>query len=186
MRNSYDSTWDENLFRQNYDAYYKAVVVFAMKFIVSQELAEDIVQDVFFAVWQNRVDMCNKSAFRSYLFTGVRNRCIDSLRRGNMMSSYIRDVTESNSAFSKQSVEEIENEIFTEEVFVKLFESIDKLSPRQREILKLNMEGNKLTETADMLNVTYDTVKTQKKRAIEALRKSLVGNKSILLYILFA
>ena len=186
MSNSYDSTWDENLFRQNYDAYYKALVVFAMKFIVSQELAEDIVQDVFFAVWQNRVDMCNKSAVRSYLFTGVRNRCIDSLRRGNMMSSYIRDVTESNSAFSKQSVEEIENEIFTEEVFVKLFESIDKLSPRQREILKLNMEGKKLTETADMLNVTYDTVKTQKKRAIEALRKSLVGNKSILLYILFA
>ena len=95
-------------------------------------------------------------------------------------------MTEANRSNDNQSVEEIENEFLTEEVFVKLFEHIDKLPHRQREILKLNMEGKKLTEIADMLNVTYDTIKTQKKRAIEALRKSLGGNKSILLYILFA
>ena len=186
MHNSNDSTWDESLFRQNYEAYYKALVVFALKFVVSQELAEDIVQDVFFAVWHNRIDMTKSASFRSYLFTGVRNRCIDSLRRGNMESSYIRDVTDANRSLCNQSLEEMENDIFTEEVFVKIFEHIDKLSLRQREILKLNMEGKKLTEIAAMLNVTYDTVKTQKKRAIEALRKSLGGNNSILLYILFA
>lgn len=186
MCNSSDSIWDENLFRQNYDAYYKALVVFAMKFIVSQELAEDIVQDVFFSVWEHRVEMRNKSTFRSYLFAGVRNRCIDSLRRGRVESSYIRDVTEANRGLDNQTLEEIEEDIFTEEVFIKLFESIDKLSPRQREMLKLNMEGKKLTEIAEMLSVSYDTVKTQKKRAIEALRKALGGDRSILLYILFA
>ena len=83
-------------------------------------------------------------------------------------------------------MEDIEDVIFTEEVFIKLFESIDKLSQRQREILKLNMEGKKLIEIADILNITYETVKTQKKRAINALKKSLDDNRSILLSILFA
>ena len=48
------------------------------------------------------------------------------------------------------------------------------------------MEGKKLTEIADILNITYETVKTQKKRAINALKKSLGDNRSILLSILFA
>lgn len=183
MRN--DSKWDENEYRKNYDTYYKSLVVFAMKFGVSQELAEDVVQDVFFAVWERRVDMLNKPSFRSYLFTGVRNRCLDSIRHGVIANNYILEMTENNRRKS-QSLEDIEDVIFTEEVFIKLFESIDKLPQRQREILKLNMEGKKLIEIADILNITYETVKTQKKRAINALKKSLDDNRSILLSILFA
>lgn len=95
-------------------------------------------------------------------------------------------MTEANRSNDNQSVEEIENGFLTEEVFVKLFEHIDKLPHRQREILKLNMEGKKMAEIADMLNLSYDTVKTHKKRAILSLRKSLGGNKAILIYVLFA
>lgn len=63
-------------------------------------------------------------------------------------------MTEANRSNDNQSVEEIENEFLTEEVFVKLFEHIDKLPHRQLEILKLNMEGKKMAEIADMLNLS--------------------------------
>ena len=180
-----EEPWDESLFREYYDAYYKALVVFAEKYVDTQEIAEDIVQDVFFSTWEHRVDMSQSQSFRSYLFLSVRHHCLDHLRHENVEEAYARQLKQAAGKDEESLEDDWDETLFTEDIFMRLFEAVDRLSPRQQEILKLQMEGRRLTEIAEQLQVSYDTVKTQKRRALDYLRHTLKG-QSRLLMVLFA
>ena len=70
----------------------------------------------------------------------------------------------------REITEEDTNE---EEVYRLLFKSIDQLPPRCREIFVLQMEGKKNEEIAQTLGLSIETVKTQKKRAVQAIKKRM-------------
>ena len=71
-----------------------------------------------------------------------------------------------------------------EEVYRQLFETIDALPERCREVFLMYMEGKKNEEVATALHVSIETVKTQKKRAMSILRKKLGGYQFLLLQLL--
>ena len=80
--------------------------------------------------------------------------------------------------------EEDEEGFFSEEVYRQLFETIDALPERCREVFLMYMEGRKNEEVATALHVSIETVKTQKKRAMSILRKKLGAYQFLLLQLL--
>ena len=70
-----------------------------------------------------------------------------------------------------------------EEIYRQLFLAIDKLPPRQREVFLLCMEGKKNKEIAEQLQISAETVKMQKRRAIGRLREQLAPMALALLYL---
>ncbi len=60
-----------------------------------------------------------------------------------------------------------------EEIYRQLFAAIDELPPRQKEVFLLCMEGKKNREIAEQLDISAETVKVQKRRAIARLRDKL-------------
>ena len=70
-----------------------------------------------------------------------------------------------------------------EEIYRQLFLAIDKLPPRQREVFLLCMEGKKNKEIAELLQISAETVKMQKRRAISRLREQLAPMALALLYL---
>jgi len=165
MSNQQLSTWDENVFHQLYNSYYKALVNYAMQMLGTQDSAEDVVQNAFMQLWQQGRQSRGDNHIRAFLYNITRNAAIDRLRHDKIVQDY-QESYEINANGEEDS-------IFTEEVFRQLFEEIDRLPSRQREIFLLLMKGQKNREIAENLNIAEETVKKLRFRGMKTLRQRM-------------
>lgn len=165
MSNQQLSTWDENVFHQLYNSYYKALVNYAMQMLGTQDSAEDVVQNAFMQLWQQGSQSRGDNHIRAFLYNITRNAAIDRLRHDKIVQDY-QESYEINANGEEES-------IFTEEVFRQLFEEIDRLPSRQREIFLLLMKGQKNREIAENLNIAEETVKKLRFRGMKTLRQRM-------------
>ena len=77
MSNQQLSTWDENVFHQLYNNYYKALVNYAMQMLGTQDSAEDVVQNAFMQLWQQGRQSRGDNHIRAFLYNITRNAAID-------------------------------------------------------------------------------------------------------------
>lgn len=166
--------WSEESFHHIYNRFYQALVMYAYNYIGDMALAEDFVQDTFSAIWEGRMQFSNISTLRIYLYNAVRNHVIDHQRHQKVHNKYIS---------RQMSVGEMdaENSYVKEEVYNQLFAAIDQLPDRQRAILLHTMERRKVKEIAELLDISANTVKKQKQRALETLREILTDAQMLLL-----
>lgn len=175
--------WDESSMSLLYDHYYGALVAYAGQF-VDDDAAEDIVQDIFSTMWERRPDFASVAALKTYLYNSVRNNALNHIRHRDVHRAYMAHV---NTHADEFRLADDGSETFnTEEVYRQLFMAIDSLPARQREIFLLGMDGKKNMEIAAMLNISAETVKVQKRRAVMTLRKSLSPEALCLLLALSA
>ncbi|MDR1719536.1 MAG: RNA polymerase sigma-70 factor [Dysgonamonadaceae bacterium] len=156
-------------YRTLYDDYYAALVVYVSSITGSDEAAEDIVQELFVSIWEKQVVFTSYPAFKSYLYRFVKNAAFDYLRHQDVENRYAGYITD------ESSDEEVfdETEMHREEEYRLLFKAIDELPARCREIFLMSLEGKKNREIAVELQISIDTVKTQKLRAMRHLRQRL-------------
>ncbi|MBP5277002.1 MAG: sigma-70 family RNA polymerase sigma factor [Prevotella sp.] len=166
--------WDEKAFHDIYNRFYQALVMYSLNTIGNQGLSEDIVQDIFSVIWESKTQFNSIVSLRVYLYNSVRNRMLDILRRKKVENRFLQKqpyLTEIDA----------ENSYVKEEVYNQLFAAIDRLPKRQREVLLHTMEKRKVKEIAEFMNISVTSVKTQKQRAIETLRKTLTNPQWLLL-----
>jgi RNA polymerase sigma-70 factor (family 1) len=168
-------------FRILYQTYYKALVYYTMQQIDSLEAAEDIVQELFISIWEKNLQFSNDTSFRVYLYNSIRNSSINYIRHKEVEANYQK----LNALIASEEVEEEIHFIFEDNIYKELFRIIDDLPKRSREVLLLLMEGKKVKEVAESLNITVETVKTHKKRAILFIRKHL-DKSTYFLFVLYA
>lgn len=150
-----------DLFRE----FYCSLVIFAMKYVRTQEEAEDIVQELFTAIWEKSEKFHSYRSFRVFLYTSVRNTCLNSIKHRKVEEKYIHySLTHSDEA------DDFDFGMMREEIFRQLFQVIDGLSPRCREVFLLHLDGKKNEEIAVQLNISLLTVKTQNKKAVREIR----------------
>lgn len=167
-------------FRQLYSRYYKALMLYAMKMTEDEETAEDLVQNVFLHLWENRDVFDDENMVRNFLYLSVRRRAIDHARHVKVEGKYKEYALGSDEA-TEAAWED--SEAFKSEIYRRLMEAINELPPRQREIFLHYMQGKKNREIAQMMNISEETIRVQRKRALKTLRKK-VGDKYII-FLLF-
>ena len=154
------------IFERLFSDYYGILVCYAQKYTKREDIAEDIVQDVFASLWEENRIFPSQANFRSFLYISIRNAAFDYLRHQNVESRYIEEALTANRFLSDDSFQK-------EEVFRLLFKQIDLLPERCREIFLLHLEGYDNDAIAKKLSLSIETVKTQKKRAMKTLRNNL-------------
>lgn len=170
-------------FQQLYGKYYKAMMLYALRMVTDRDVAEDLVQNVFLRLWERRDTFMEESAVRSFLYLNLRHHVVDYVRHAKVEDKY--------KAFVKgEYVMELpigeEEERFANEIYVRLFEAINELPSRQRELFLLYMQGKKNAEIAQVMHITEETIRVQKKRAIKTLRKKMGDrDEMLLLFFLF-
>ncbi len=173
MRELDDSQFIEQLnrksqkaFQQLYDQYYKMLVVYAMNFVSDQELAEDLVQELIVTLYEKDTVFINVISFKSYLYNAVRNSCLKHIRHQNVRSKHADFVkTEEEDFF------DLELEMEEQEVYRRLFLLIESLPERCKQVFELHLQGHKNMEIAELLSISIETVKTQKKRALQRIKQ---------------
>lgn len=157
----------QEYFHKIYIEYAPILIRFAGKF-VSTAYREDMVHDVFLKFWDKPIFNLPEKELKRVLFTSVRNICIDYLRRLNVENEII------NSKKIQLQIEELhfaENKYMQKDIIDILIQKIDDLPERGREIFKLAyLEGMKITEIAEKLNISPRTVETHIYRSLKYLR----------------
>lgn len=151
-------------FRLLYKEYYDSLVSFAESYVARRDIAEDIVQEIFVGLWEKEPRFFSKAALNTYLYTSVKNSALDFLKHQEVENRYAEH-------FLSASKEERWEAELDEEMLNLLFQGIDRLPERCREIFLMSLDGLSNEEIARQLGLSVLTVKTQKKKAMKVLRE---------------
>ena len=159
-------------FDKIYSKYYSQLFYYAYGFVENSETCRDIVSDVFGQAWEN-IERLERSTIGSYLYSCVRNKCIDYLRHDQAARQYVeylQDVVEDDEGMTPEEYEERLR-------IVK--QIISELPPRTRFVLEQCYFNNKkYQEVAEILDVTSSAVKKHIMKALSILRERLSVIKS--------
>ncbi|MDR2811363.1 MAG: RNA polymerase sigma-70 factor [Tannerellaceae bacterium] len=167
-------------FDQIYVCYFTRLQRFAKEYILSGEDAENIVQDVFMLLWEKRQELNIQISLTAYLFSLVKNKCIDYLRRRLVAEEYKQEMN-----MKLSSLEDM-NRAFSSDEDLERFitDAINKLPKRCREIFVMSrIEGKKYQEIAEELNISVNTVENHMSFALKKLRIELKDYLPILLFL---
>lgn len=146
----------------------------------SNEEAEEIVQNLFLKIWNNRSSLDPARSFRSYLFTIAGHDISAAFKRIQRTRFYLDDITVDVAV----SCNETEQQINYHSLLSLVEEIIDRLPDRQREVLLMRrMEGRSVSDIARQLNLSVKTVEHHITEALKTIRKRL--NKENALLFLF-
>lgn len=148
-----------------FDTYYEKLYLFAEKYIYDSDKAHDIVQDVFLRIWENAERLVLRLSIQHYLFTSVRNGCLNYLKSLQIEDRNNRKYIEAY--IESQNVDMVEDE----ELLAKIRQVLDELPEKCREVCELRfVEGYKYSEIAIRLGMNENTVKAQLHRGMERMR----------------
>lgn len=162
---------DQSAFEKLFRLLYKSLLATALPIIGSQQLAEEIVSDVFCSLWKNRKIIQVHSSFKAYVFTSIRNKSLDYLRKVNREKT----IDLANATHIPYPEDTIEQRLDQEKLALRVERAIHSLPPQCRVIFLLNREGGlKYKEIAEQLNISIKTVETHMGRALKHLRSELI------------
>lgn len=159
---------DRKAFREVFDSYFNALSAFGYKYVPDPPVVEDMVQEAFVSFWEKREDFDHISAVKSFLYTTVRNKCLNHVKH-----QAVRKKHEPALVYELESDQNFSQHVIEEETFNLLLAEIKLLPESSREIMILALNGLKNQEIADELNISINTVKTQKKIAYSKLKQKL-------------
>jgi len=177
-------------FKSVYISYYSRMKHFAKEYVISDEDAENIVQDVFLEVWERRDVLAYHINLAAFLFTSVKNGCIDFLRskvaeqkaEERMQEEYLLTFQ-----MKYESLEAFDEGFFSEDKDIEkvISDAINSLPEKCREIfIKSKIYGEKQKQIAEELNLSINTIETQMSIAYKKLREELKDYIPLLLFLL--
>ncbi|MBE7173249.1 MAG: RNA polymerase sigma-70 factor [Williamsia sp.] len=154
------------LYKQAFHAYYQPLCQYALTLVASAADCEDMVQEIFLHVWEKKKELIGKEELRYYLFTAIRNRCLNYLQKNK--KDRFTQLTE-----WEEPVETIIERDWEEPVDLAgaVAEALDRLPLRCREVFVLSRMG-KLTyqQIAETTGISVKTVENQIGKALKIMR----------------
>lgn len=164
------SNEDRSAFAEIFKRYNKILLIHAYKKLEQQEVAEDIVQEVFSGLWQKRGSISISTNLSGYLYASVKNRALDLIARKKTEAQYV----DSLRYFVENSVM-LSDHLVREKQMKEIIErEISKLPSKMRKVFELSRSQHlSHKEIASELNLSELTVTDQIKKALKILRTKM-------------
>lgn len=175
-------------FETIYFTHFQKMKRFAMEYVVSGEDAENIVQDVFAELWEKRGMLSTHTNLIAFLFTSIRNRCLNHLRHKMIEQEATIKLQEEyrlTLRLNLESLESFDETLFSEKDIEKMLsDALDSLPEKCREIFIMSkIEGKKQKEIAAELKISLSTVETQIGIAYKKLRIALKNHIPLFVFL---
>jgi len=156
----------ESLFRSSY----VSLVRYAKTLIKDHDTAEEIVQDLFFRLWQDKEKLNIESSLNGYLFRSVHNKCLHFIEHKKVVERYAEEM----SLIQPDKQENPSDILQYRELQAKVSKILERLPERCGQVFYLSrFEGLKYSEIAEKLSVSVKTVESNMGRALKEFRKAL-------------
>lgn len=165
---------DEASFGLLVERYLKLLYNFIYRIVYDKDTAEDITQETFIKIWKNIRRFDKKKNFKNWAYLIARRTAIDYLRKKkNLPFSFFEDEDGHNALSDRPDAGPTPDElVFKDEESEKVIEMMKTLPENYRTILNLYYkDGLELKEVAEIMELPYNTVKSQHRRAILRLRR---------------
>ncbi|KIA96500.1 hypothetical protein OC25_01740 [Pedobacter kyungheensis] len=161
---------DRHAFSHIYERYWGVLFIHARKILGNEEEAKDIVQNLFFSLYNNINQIDFKTSLSSYLYRSVKNQVLDYIKHQKIVDRYL----ESFNAFAEQGVAVTDQEIRRKELEKIIEAGMEALPGKMKEVFLLSrLENMSHKEIADKLGITQHTIKSQISNAIRILRAKI-------------
>lgn len=172
---------DERAFRALFEQYHRLLATYIMRITRSQELTEEIVQDVFLKIWMSRETLSEIQDLQAYLYIVSKNHALNGLKK----------IARERITFSDTDWNLLEKSFIQAESeepihYGLIDEAIDRLPPRQQTVYLLSRhERKKYTEIADQLSLSRETVKKYLQLATESISTYILDKVKVGISIFF-
>lgn len=161
---------DKQVFESLFRSSYVSLVHHAARLTRDYDAAEEIVQDLFFRLWQERNKLKIVSSLQGYLFRSVYNRALHYLEHQKVVSRHHDAIA----AASEKSSEPVTEAIYHRELLDRVTQVLERLPERAGNIFRMSrFEGMKYSEIAEKLAVSKKTVEADMGKALKEFRKVL-------------
>ncbi len=162
-------TGDRESFNRIFRRSYKPLMRFCYRFVTDEDVAAEIVQDLFVKLWTNREKLNINTSFDSYMMSSVRNAAYTYINRerAHQEVHQMMVVQEADEADPSEQLQS--NNL--EDTYQKVLAAMPE---KRREVfLASRIEGLKYAEIADKLNISQKTVEAHMGAAIKQLKEGL-------------
>jgi RNA polymerase sigma-70 factor (ECF subfamily) len=174
---------DESAFASLFGRYKAFIYHFVMKYVHSPLLAEDLTQEVFIKIWENRSNLSGVTSFKSYLFTTAKNHTLNCMKVAFRSEAALGLVVNGFVAERNNT----EDNLVHKEYIAFLSRVLETLPPRTREIFKMCREQEKTyDEVAQELGISRNAVKNHMVASMKVLSFSLKKELGISLGVFIA
>lgn len=170
---------DKAAFGYLFRCYYDRLVAYITTYTHNKVQSEDIVQQAFINLWEDRHKLDPHRSPRYYLYTIARNRYIDSVKKDRKHNRLLDELWEKA---LRERIAEDEEQL--EKRIERMKSVIESLPPKCREIIRLNkMEGIKYRDIAVQLDISVKTVESQMRIAFQKIREAFKDDHLVLLVL---
>ena len=161
----------EKIFHEFYDVLYSL----GKQYLMDVSDAEEIVQDAFMKLWEMRSDISDQSNIKNFLYTLVKNNCLNQLRNKQNAARLIKDYHYLELQYNYEALEKIgENYIEFQELKEKIDLAIHELPEDLRIIFEMNrFRDMRYKDIAMTLDLSEKTVEARMTKALKILRGKL-------------
>ncbi len=165
--NLFDKDFDSTV-NELFESHYVLLCRKAYRIVNNKDIAEDLVQDVFFKLWENRKKIVIKTSLKAYLNRMVFNESISFLRKNKTVLEFSDEIEH------QETVNETESKLGATELKDIINAAIEELPPKCKTIFLLSrMEELSYKQIAMQLGISIKTVENQMGKALKLLRGTL-------------
>jgi len=161
---------DQGAFTEIYNRFKGLLYIYACKITRDDDIAEDLVQDIFIYLWDKRQTINFTSSISSYLYSAIRYKFFDLVDKQKVRADYVQAFQ----LFLDKGEFLTDNYITEKELSATIEKEIANLSAKMREVFLLSRKENLSNkEIAERLNISEKTVKNQLSTALKTLKVRL-------------
>jgi len=172
---------DEAAFEQVFKTHYKNLHAYAFTILKDEDEAEEMVQQVFFKLWERSEHLSFSGPIAAYLYRAVHNESLNFIKHQKVKAGHQLQVAYS----MKNKSEQAQPRMIRKELENKFREALNELPEQCRTVFQLSrFEDMKYKEIADKLEISVKTVENHMGKALKLLRTKLVDFLPLLLILL--
>ncbi len=161
---------DEAAFEQVFKTYFKSLHAYALSLLKEETTAEEMVQNVFFKLWERAEQLSVSGPVAAYLYRAVHNECMNYLKHQKVKETHRQFMV----WHTKSNTDSASKKLAGKELEERLRQAINELPEQCRLIFQLSrFEELRYREIADHLDLSVKTVENQMGKALKLLREKL-------------
>jgi len=177
------SRGEEPAFNALYKAYSRPLFLRVVNMIKSEDDAQEIIQELFIKLWQNRETINSIKSFQAYVYTIANNLVYNYFRKISYDQSLIDKLLLNAASHYLDGQELLENKE-SAEIFQK---AINQLSPQCKKVFQLcKIEGKSHKEVAQLMGISMPTVNSHMTNAVKSIREYILKNQDIAIVLISA
>ncbi len=177
---------EEKAFEQLFVAYYAPLCRFVWRYIYSEVMSEELVQEVFIQVWENRKRLITGGSLRAYLYRAAKNKMLDHVKHQRVVRRHREEMMAAMNEedFMVHNGSDESGQDVSDEFMSQVRRAVEELPKRARQVYELHQrDGLTYQEIAMVMEISPKTVESQMSRALKFLRDRLAEFLPLLIMV---